>query len=588
MKYYPLLPLFCSIFVLFFTAKIYYENKKSPVNQAFVILCLAVSFISFTEFMVEQADNVNTARFWIVLSSFRAFTIAFLFNFTLIYTGSKLLKNKLIYILIYMPAAALCTVFIYFNSNIILIKESWGFSTFQGNYDKNYFTAIKFLAIWASFLIYSSFFIVLLYFLKTKDKRIKLQSKYITIALLFPNMIPLIYILAQIQKARVPFVTPLPVTLMALIIGYSIWKHKLFVLNPAATAENIITTMRDALFLVDPDGTIRKINPAVKNMLLYEEKELIGKTIISLFADEEKGAFYNGLSEMIKTGGVHNSENNIVTKYGEKIPALFSCSVLKDDLYNTAGLVCVVKDVSELKKLQEKLIKSEKMSIIGKLSSEFAHEIRNPLNIIVGYSEMLNYKKDLNSEILKEYSRIINKQVDKINNLITNLLLFVRDDDLKSEKTEIISFINEFIKEQNKYGIISNENIILNLETKEEKIEMDIDKIKMRHVLGNLLINSVEAINEISREKGIIIIKIEKTGDSVQIYFYDNGCGIETTNYDDLFEPFKTSTIYGIGFGLAIIQKFIKSHNGRIDVRSEPGNYTEFIITLPVINICQG
>ncbi len=241
-----------------------------------------------------------------------------------------------------------------------------------------------------------------------------------------------------------------------------------------------------------------------------------------------------------------------------------------DDIY-------IVSDITESKRMQEEILRSEKLASIGKVATGFAHEIRNPLSSILGSIELVKKttKFDDENSMLMD---IIVKELLRVNELIERFLMFAKPAPPKfvpvnighliSEVVELIRFDKDYrndiqIKIQDELG---------------EPISADYSM--MKQVFWNLIKNSIQAI----KGSGEIVISLKKYSEDgyAEIEVSDNGCGIPKTEIDRIFEPFYSTKEKNIGIGLSIIHTIIREHKGRINLESVVNEGTKFRIILPI------
>jgi signal transduction histidine kinase len=220
------------------------------------------------------------------------------------------------------------------------------------------------------------------------------------------------------------------------------------------------------------------------------------------------------------------------------------------------------------------LTKSERLATIGKMSAILAHEIRNPLNSIKINADILSQVLELNEGNTRRL-QIINKEVNRLDNLVKEVLQFSRQANLLLSEFNLFIFFDNIVNIL-KPQIEKDEILIIN---RSENIMISGDNEKLKQVMLNMILNARDAI----QGKGEIEISTEmKTGKKVNIYIKDNGSGI--MNPEKIFEPFFTTKNSGTGLGLAISQNIIEQHSGKlILVSSKPGE-TIFCISLPVAN----
>ncbi len=324
--------------------------------------------------------------------------------------------------------------------------------------------------------------------------------------------------------------------------------------------EATFNSITDIIMLVDENYNIVESNKILYDFISEMSYKI--EDLISII----KGIIENTFSENIsKTSEVeiHNKILKINT---------FPVEYKKN---NTEYIVVLIKDITNDKIVEAKLLRENKMISIGQLASGVAHEIRNPLGIIRNNCYLL--KDNVTVEEVHDCVKSIESNVDRASNIITNLLNFARISDDNLEHINIRNFIENIVKLQYK---------ILQLKNVEIKIDCDINLIcyingeSLKHVFINLISNAVDAIHE----NGKIIINCYVESHSLFIDFKDNGEGIKEDALKDIFNPFYTTKPIGegTGLGLYITYNEIKKNNGDISVESKLGIGTCFHIKIPL------
>jgi len=232
----------------------------------------------------------------------------------------------------------------------------------------------------------------------------------------------------------------------------------------------------------------------------------------------------------------------------------------------------LLNEIKHRKLAEEALRKAERLATIGRMSAVLAHEIRNPLNSIKINSDILLESLEL-PENKKRRLQIIQKEVNRLDRLVKEVLLFSRQSELVYSEFNIFNLI-ENISAQFKPSFDEKQIKFIN-STGNITIKGDAEKLKQ--VFLNLILNSYDAV----KEQGIIEISSEnKKDNTLHLYIKDNGCGIQNT--DKLFEPFFTSKSQGTGLGLPISQNIIEQHSGTLKLMSSQPGETIFDITLPL------
>lgn len=236
----------------------------------------------------------------------------------------------------------------------------------------------------------------------------------------------------------------------------------------------------------------------------------------------------------------------------------------------------LIKDVTEIRQLENQLKQNEKLAAVGQLAAGIAHEIRNPLAGISGSIQML-VQDNLDGD-QKKLMNIVLKEIDRLNNLITEFLDYAKPEKKPDQAVELKSLIEE---------------VILNLKSHKEvqatlqwKLDLDSEKIlgfseKLRQAFLNILINAIQALKESAAP--VISISIKKESQFVVVSIQDNGVGISANTKKKMFEPFHTTKAKGTGLGLAITHKILESHSALIIVNSEINKGTEFKLKFPQI-----
>lgn len=231
------------------------------------------------------------------------------------------------------------------------------------------------------------------------------------------------------------------------------------------------------------------------------------------------------------------------------------------------------KAYKQLKEMQEKLVRSEKLAALGKLAGSLSHELRNPLGVIknaVYYLATPGLKVDKKTE--KEYFDIIRRHTGMADNIISNALDFARPRELELRKNRVNKAIDESLSE-----VSIPENIKIEKDYKQD-VEILFDFFQLKQAFSNIITNSIQAI----KDKGRIKITTEKEKDSLRIVFEDNGQGIVREDLGKIFEPLFSRKIRGTGLGLTIVEGIIERHKGSIQVESQLGRGTKVIVKLPI------
>lgn len=242
------------------------------------------------------------------------------------------------------------------------------------------------------------------------------------------------------------------------------------------------------------------------------------------------------------------------------------------DVYlNETVSLMMLKDVTEVKHLQDQMRQREKLAAIGQLAAGIAHEIRNPLAGISGSIELLSHETHNPDD--QKLMKIILREIDRLNNLITEFLDYSKPEARPDQKVDLAYVMNDVINNI-KASPHTPKQLELNAKVNSGVIFGFSDKLKQAFL--NISMNAVQAM--INNDKPILEIRLETFGDEVVLSIKDNGSGMSEEVKKRIFEPFYTTKPKGTGLGLAITHKVLESHQTQIEIHSEMGIGTEFIL----------
>jgi PAS domain S-box-containing protein len=348
---------------------------------------------------------------------------------------------------------------------------------------------------------------------------------------------------------------------------------------------NILSNMTDCILVVSPEGLVRLANAATLMLLGYEESELIGKPALLLFLDQEQMSASGEIETLLGPKSVRNLELELRHKKGNKIQVLFSSAPLLDEGDHFTGLVIAAKDMTERKKLEGAIRQSEKMSAVGQLAAGVAHEINNPLGVILGFAQAVVRRLPPN-DALEMPLKSIEKEAVRCKNLVQDLLTFSRVSKIEREPLDINRAVESALSLVTAQARMSRVDVRMMLAPDLPRILGNINQIQQ--IIINLANNALDAMGD----KGQIVLQTESASEGplswVCLRVRDSGPGISKEILSRIFEPFFTTKAVGkgTGLGLSLVHEIIKKHSGTIDVKSQPG-HTEFCIKFPVRSTAQ-
>jgi PAS domain S-box-containing protein len=315
---------------------------------------------------------------------------------------------------------------------------------------------------------------------------------------------------------------------------------------------------RDAIMTFDALGRFTTVNDAGEVISGYKRDELIGRFFGPMIPLEELPKTVSEFRRAL-SGQTGQFDTAIITKSGDRryITVTYSCP------QRSKEVLCLIRDATEEKQLQQQLIQSEKMAAIGQLVSGVAHELNNPLASISAFAQLLLADRVISSE-QRHSVDVIASEAKRAARIVHNLLTFARQH--KAEKT--FADVNKVIED-------TLELRAYELNVRGIKLVRDLDRVapetmvdvyQLQQVFLNLLTNAVQAMAEVERAQHRLVARTRTHADTIRIEVEDTGPGIPAESLERIFNPFYTTkpTGSGTGLGLSISLGIVGEHGGRI------------------------
>jgi len=331
---------------------------------------------------------------------------------------------------------------------------------------------------------------------------------------------------------------------------------------------NIFERSKDAVFLADGDLVFKDVNSATGDLFKYNKEELLQLSLYYLFARKDAAALLK--AKLHQTGEVEDEEVELITRTKEKRNCILSITRQVDPA-GEIHMQGIIHDITNLKKIERATFQIEKLRGTATLLRTLAHEVRNPLTNINLSVEQL--KPELNSEDADIYLDIIARNCGRIDSLISELLDLSRPAEISLQKAPLQSIIDTTLAAASDRISLKGIGLELNYPEQPAYIMADIEKLKIAFL--NIVINAVEAV---PKEAGKINVAIREDNSYYKVFINDNGSGIPEENISRIFEPYFTSKTNGFGLGLAATWNILQSHRATIDVNSQLGEGTSFIL----------
>jgi two-component system sensor histidine kinase HydH len=345
--------------------------------------------------------------------------------------------------------------------------------------------------------------------------------------------------------------------------------------DTSALAHEVVTNLPVGLIVTDRESKIAFLNGAAEKITGLAFNAVHGKSLgemlpsclreLLIFLDQGKTV-------------VEQEMECVFVNQEVAVPLSVSAARIVNEEGDWVGSILILRDLKEVRSLQEEIRRKEKLAALGSLAAGFAHEIRNPLSSIKGLASFFGSKFPEGSKD-KEAAGVMVREVDRLNRVVSELLEFARPSDLNLKPTDINGLLEHSLRLIQPDA--QTKNIKLHFVPKDHLPPVLIDPDRFSQSLLNLYLNAMQAMDE----GGTLSVKSQlENQETLRIEIADTGKGIAPENLHKIFDPYFTTKASGTGLGLAIVHKIMDAHQGNIKVKSTAGRGTAFTITVPVLN----
>ena len=342
--------------------------------------------------------------------------------------------------------------------------------------------------------------------------------------------------------------------------------------DTSAMAREVVSSIPVGLMVMDSAHRLTFMNGVAEAMT--------GRTSEAVEGREAKALFPGVMAVVtahLKEGGAFHEKEHLVALHetGAEMPVSISASSIVGEKGLALGQVVILRDLTQVKRLEKELRQKETLAAIGDMAAGVAHEIRNPLSSIKGIATYFRSLFDENHDA-REAAGVLVDEVDRLNRAVTELLTI-------AGPTKLV------VSEQNVQELVLRAQRLVEADAQvrgvavafdgpEEKVMARLDADRITQSLLNLFLNAIQAMDQ----GGTLSVALSTKSENLSLAISDTGCGMDAETLKSIFDPYFTTRAEGTGLGLAIVHKIVEAHGGRLDVTSEPGAGSRFVMTLPL------
>jgi PAS domain S-box-containing protein len=358
----------------------------------------------------------------------------------------------------------------------------------------------------------------------------------------------------------------------------------------------VLASLKSGVVVVDKAGTVTTFNRGAQRILGLPETETTPQRLKDL-PDNLKPVVFALERTLEEETGFVQDHLELKTIRSEIVPVTLETSVLRNSANEIIGAIATFRDMTLLRQMESQLLRSERLTALGQIAAGVAHEIKNPLNSVLGFSKRLS--EHMVDPKMKKYADVIVEEVHRIDTIVNDVLEYSRLDQILKIGTDIHQLLDEVV------DFLSDKIDLAGVEV--ERVYADalprclIDPAKIRQVFLNLMLNAVQAMEKGGqltlttrlidglapessgvKTEGDVFQQLFLHQQMVSVSVGDTGSGITKENLGKLFHPFFTTKVTGTGLGLSICHKIVVAHGGSLSVDSELGKGSRFVVNLPI------
>ncbi|MDW7673113.1 MAG: GAF domain-containing protein [Bacillota bacterium] len=342
-------------------------------------------------------------------------------------------------------------------------------------------------------------------------------------------------------------------------------------------SNNILDSVTIGVVCIDLSGKVNMVSKGAGRILEVEQEELLGKYYQSYGNHFELNKIEEGIRKLMATGEpVENLQLTFYTFSKRKKNLNVGLNLLRNSKEATIGITIVFDDITERQSLEEQLRRTERLLVAGQLAAGAAHEIRNPLTTIKGFSQILKSTFQEGDPRI-EYVETMLQETEQINNIIGKMDGLAKSELGEVDWIDVPVLIDEVLHDERKEGSLNH--ITVNAVFDSGIPPVLGNTFKLKQVFFQLVKNSIQSMEDGGKLNiGVYSENLEQ----VTIELSDTGAGIAQEERELIFNPFFTNKPDGMGLGLALSYKTIREHGGTMEVESSLGKGTKILIKMPI------
>jgi PAS domain S-box-containing protein len=351
--------------------------------------------------------------------------------------------------------------------------------------------------------------------------------------------------------------------------------------------EILLDSLTSGIVAVDEDRKIIIFNQRAQKLTGLPESAVVNKPMTVL-----PPVLIEGLETVLNSGAGFRDKDRTIRRGEQELPIRVSGSMFRGYTGNLLGALLIFNDMTIIKKMEEQIRRTDRLSSLGTLSAGMAHEIKNPLVTIKTFTQLLPHQYN-NAEFRQTFFDLVGQEVTRIDTIVNRLLNFARPAPASLQPVSLHKVVDNSLRLIERQLVQNGIVLKRHLDAKYDMVEADAEQLNQTFI--NFFLNAIYAMTD----GGTLTVRTSLAnpltgtpqaggrdgvrGKYIQLDIQDVGCGIAQDRLNKIFDPFFTTREGGVGLGLSVSHGIIQEHSGVVDVESKEGRGTVFHVLLPLI-----